>query len=402
MNLILCGILKITTVFGWNPVTKNDYPTLNTREFEKITIGEWESTGTTSDVWEGIKSGTKYSSFSTTEWSTDKSCYLGYYKMTTEDGKVFSTGTSITTTNYDGKIISNNTGFDNGQRYTGSYELIKFIDGKAYWEGFETFYGKNSAPNTYPVSFTESLVDGFNTKKTEYTRANKDTFTVTNYRFNKFKAALGNYSGIIGNWSNEDNTYRWEFSWGPFQRSISGTCYYRKPSSEMWKPYCSYTMSYDHNSESLFEQFNLPDGSMAKSFPNVFNSSDENCQLFSEFIWEDSLGNTATANRTCNFKGNTFAIEYTNNSWNGFENNDNWPGWEWKRTNEIMLSANVDTGMINTYCPISRNKLPKNCPTFTFNGKTIGFFCDNCLTKFTNKNEMQQSNIIAGISSNQN
>ena len=104
MNTILSFIIALSSISSTNPQTDQSYyPTL--KDIEKISLGEWETEGTTSDIWEGIKPGTKYTSYSSTQWSDDMSSFIGYYRMTTEKGTLISTGTSITTTNSNGKNI---------------------------------------------------------------------------------------------------------------------------------------------------------------------------------------------------------------------------------------------------------------------------------------------------------
>jgi YHS domain-containing protein len=45
-------------------------------------------------------------------------------------------------------------------------------------------------------------------------------------------------------------------------------------------------------------------------------------------------------------------------------------------------TTSKSAAMANTTCPVSNEALGKDACTTTYDGKTIGFCCKNCLTKF--------------------
>ncbi len=45
-------------------------------------------------------------------------------------------------------------------------------------------------------------------------------------------------------------------------------------------------------------------------------------------------------------------------------------------------SSTNSAAAMNAKCPVSGEQLDANCPTMTFEGKTVGFCCNKCVQKF--------------------
>lgn len=45
-------------------------------------------------------------------------------------------------------------------------------------------------------------------------------------------------------------------------------------------------------------------------------------------------------------------------------------------------STNTSSKAMNAKCPVSGEALESDCPTTTFEGQTVGFCCNKCMTKF--------------------
>jgi hypothetical protein len=46
--------------------------------------------------------------------------------------------------------------------------------------------------------------------------------------------------------------------------------------------------------------------------------------------------------------------------------------------------------MANTTCPVSNEALGKDACTTTYDGKTVGFCCKNCMTKFNGMSDAEK------------
>ena len=113
-------------------------------------LGEWVNHGTTKAMWEGIPAGIKYTNRSVFELTEDRSQFRRAYAMKTEEGKVISTGTSMTY--WDEKLghpVQANSGYDMGKPYSGTAILEGLNEDTISWKYTETSQGKTT---TYLVS----------------------------------------------------------------------------------------------------------------------------------------------------------------------------------------------------------------------------------------------------------
>ena len=122
------------------PTSWEDYISLK-RQLRAF--GSFESSGVTTDVWDGIPAGLDFISTGTCQLSVDKTKILSTYEMKTKDGRLLSAGGG--TTFWDGsrkKIFSSGSGFDGGQFYSGPGILKGLNKSKEVWTYTETINGK--------------------------------------------------------------------------------------------------------------------------------------------------------------------------------------------------------------------------------------------------------------------
>ncbi len=53
-------------------------------------------------------------------------------------------------------------------------------------------------------------------------------------------------------------------------------------------------------------------------------------------------------------------------------------------------TTSKSAAMANTTCPVSSEALGKDACTTTYDGKTIGFCCKNCMTKFNGMTDAEK------------
>ena len=88
---------------------------------DSVDLEEWVNHGTTKAMLEGIPAGIKYTNRSVFELTEFRTQFRREYTMKTEDGKVISTGTSMTY--WDEKLghpVQANSGYDMGIPYSGT------------------------------------------------------------------------------------------------------------------------------------------------------------------------------------------------------------------------------------------------------------------------------------------
>ena len=113
-------------------------------------FGVWSYQGKTTNVWEGIPEGIEYKNTFTSQMSADGSKVLNSHVMKTKDGSILSTGSGMETWDPKRKkIFCSSSGFDGGELYSGSFELIGINAAKEKWKYTETVSGK-----TYEVMIT--------------------------------------------------------------------------------------------------------------------------------------------------------------------------------------------------------------------------------------------------------
>ncbi len=64
-------------------------------------------------------------------------------------------------------------------------------------------------------------------------------------------------------------------------------------------------------------------------------------------------------------------------------------------------TSNTTTGTtgaaaMNAKCPVSGESLEANCPTTNVDGKTVGFCCNKCMTKFQGMSAADQKAKLTG------
>ncbi|MDG1890466.1 MAG: hypothetical protein P8L18_04065 [Verrucomicrobiota bacterium] len=108
----------------------------------QASFGEWEASGVTSDVWDGIPAGKDYTISSSNMLSKDGKKLIMMHEMKTRDGRILSTGSGfITWDDSRGRLYSSMSGFDGGKLYSGPRELIGMNEKGTVWEYVETING---------------------------------------------------------------------------------------------------------------------------------------------------------------------------------------------------------------------------------------------------------------------
>ncbi len=133
---------------------------------EQQAFGIWSYNGKTSNVWDGIPEGIEYNHTFTCQMSPDGSKILSSHVMKTKDGSILSTGSQMET--WDPKrqkIFSSASGFDGGELYSGSYELVEINGVEEKWNYTETI-----SAQTYSVIITWEVA-GANKRKWKVTRS---------------------------------------------------------------------------------------------------------------------------------------------------------------------------------------------------------------------------------------
>jgi hypothetical protein len=60
-----------------------------------------------------------------------------------------------------------------------------------------------------------------------------------------------------------------------------------------------------------------------------------------------------------------------------------------------MTGDDTSMGIINETCPMSGRPVDQNADTVTYNGRTVGFCCDNCDDRWTAKTDEEKDAYIA-------
>ena len=140
------------------------------------TLGEWQASGVTTDVWDGIPAGKHYTISVSSMLSEDGEKLITMHEMKTRDGLILSTGSGfITWDDSRGRIFSSQSGFDGGKLFSGPRELIGMNEKGTVWEYIETINGatyKTSELQQFGTGNTWSLtnlreVDGKTVKSTD-------------------------------------------------------------------------------------------------------------------------------------------------------------------------------------------------------------------------------------------
>ena len=182
-------------------------------------FGIWMKRGVTQEMWAGLPSGLKYTERSETRLSDDGTYILDSYMMTTDDGKVISTGSGITY--WDDKIgqpVSASSGFDMGKPYSGSGMLQGIDRSTTVWKYTETSRG---ATTDYLVTTIRS---GANDRTVSVKKADGSgtTWKSTSMRVNGLKEALAGHDPS-GTWDMalpDGDTLRSVVTWGPGERVL--------------------------------------------------------------------------------------------------------------------------------------------------------------------------------------
>lgn len=190
-----------------------------THQIDGNDFGIWVKSGVTQEMWAGLPAGMKYTERSESRLSEDGTYIIDNYMMTTEDGKVISTGSGITY--WDEKLgepVSASSGFDMGKPYSGTGRLQGIARDKIVWKYTETSRG---ATTEYLSSMTRSGANE-QTNTVKKTGTGGSAWSSTATRVNGLKVALDGHDPT-GTWDMalpDGNLVRSIVSWGPGDRSL--------------------------------------------------------------------------------------------------------------------------------------------------------------------------------------
>ena len=171
INLTTAFVIAIVTVIASPDLASAQNMTMpkSMNEFvnwhlDRGVTGIWVNTGVTKDMWVGIPAGIPFTGTNTMVYSPESDTLYNSQQMTTDDGRVISTGVGLMYWNDELKApMACSSGFDMGKPYTGT-SVLKGMDGDTiHWEYTEISQGKTT---TY-------------TNVMEYTGPNTRTQTVT-------------------------------------------------------------------------------------------------------------------------------------------------------------------------------------------------------------------------------
>jgi hypothetical protein len=66
-------------------------------------------------------------------------------------------------------------------------------------------------------------------------------------------------------------------------------------------------------------------------------------------------------------------------------------------TTTASHTASVNMGAMNDRCPLSGEPINKNAPTASYNGKTVGFCCAGCASKFNAMTDQKKAELVSKV-----
>ena len=164
----------------------DEYVSLNQKQ---QAFGIWSYNGKTDNVRDGIPESVDYNHTFTCQLSLDGSKILSSRVMKTKDGSILSIVSQMETWDPERqKIFSIASGFDGGELYRGSYELVKINGAEENWNYTETI-----SAQTHRVIITWE-VGGADKRKWTATRSNNPDKSSTRI----FKRQKSKLSAFVG------------------------------------------------------------------------------------------------------------------------------------------------------------------------------------------------------------
>ena len=180
------------------------------------TLGEWQTSGVTSDVWDGIPAGKHYTNSSSNMLSEDGTKLIIMHEMKTRDGLILSTGSGFVTWDESrGRIFSSVSGFDGGKLFSGPRELIGINEKGTVWEYVETING-----STYKTSEVRRFGNGNTWSNTHLREVDGKTVEFTDVfkpatppkHAGPLAPALSAMEWQLGNWETQFPNGKWTVS----------------------------------------------------------------------------------------------------------------------------------------------------------------------------------------------
>ena len=191
-------------------------------------VGDWHFDGVTLDGVPGVQGGEPFRATQTVRWVVPNEELGIEWTLSTTSGQQFSAGRSrIRWDDISGAILNTYAGTDGDQAYRGVATLIGIKGIDLDWRGHES--SGTGASLNYETTFAMSDGDHW---RVDFIPTCADDSVLEPMRFvwerdNEFKKAIGEFAGIIGEWSRvfQDNRGRTvmgslEIAWGPGERSI--------------------------------------------------------------------------------------------------------------------------------------------------------------------------------------
>ena len=176
-------------------------------------LGDWTTSGTTKDMWEGIPAGLAYSEVHTTSLSDDSNDIINTHQMVSEKGEVISTGAGgLYWDAASGVAMGYYSGYDMGKPFSGVSKVVGLSP-----LSMKSLYTETSQGTTTTYEVTRTMT-GANTYENSVVVAKSgDAPWVTTYtRENLLKKHLGELN-LIGTWETKMPggmtnriTHRWD------------------------------------------------------------------------------------------------------------------------------------------------------------------------------------------------